>query len=518
MISADPSLRERLQKADALLRARQPQQAERICAEILAARPHLAEAHLIRARAQQMLGLFDAMLESIDQTRIAQPSSLLAGLMRIEALIGLGEIAAARSAVQALKAGDGANDPGLLARLAEFETQLGGHAAALNTLRKAASMQPGDPALAYNLASAEIANGELAAAEARLDGLIACNAADYDAYYNRATLRKQTPERNHVEELAGRLGALQDPRGEAALCYALAKELEDLGEYDDSFAYLQRGAQARHRRLQYRVETDIGAMEKIARCFGRDYFDRQDADGAGEGAIFVLGLPRSGTTLVDRILSSHPDIESAGEVNDLAIAITRHGGGAGSKADLIERAAAMDAGPAGRQYMKAMRERGGGARFIIDKTPLNFLYIGLIAKALPRAKIVHVDRDPMDAGFAMYKTLFRMGYPFSYDLEEIGRYMRAKSMLMDHWRRFLDGRIIGMSYEALVANQESESRRLIEAIGVPWRDECLSFHENTAPAATASAAQVRRPIYASSVGKWKYYERHLGALSKSLQI
>ncbi len=167
--------------------------------------------------------------------------------------------------------------------------------------------------------------------------------------------------------------------------------------------------------------------------------------------------------------------------------------------------------------MRATRERSSGSRFVIDKTPLNYLYIGLIAKALPQAKIIHVEREPMDVGFAMYKTLFRMGYPFSYDLGEIGRYMRAKSALMEHWRALLGDKIIEVSYETLVANQESESRRLIDAIGVEWRDECLAFHKNAAPAATASAAQVRKPIYASSVGKWRAYEKHLGVLSEALQ-
>ena len=499
------------------MKARNPRLAEQICAEVLETAPAHAEVHLIRARARQMMGLYDAMLESIEAARGAEPSSPIAALMRIEALICLGEIGAARKDALALKDGDGANDPVLLARIAELETQLGAHATALETLRRAACLQPQDSGIAYNLASAEIANGEIAAAEARLDSLIACNAADYDAYYNRSTLRTQTHERNHIEELTGRLGASRNPRGEIALCYALAKEFEDVGDYKASFAYLKRGADRRAGLMQYRVETDIAAMQKIAATFDDKYFAVTGDSGAGEGAIFILGLPRSGTTLVDRILSSHPDIESAGEVNDLAYAITRHGAGSQSKTDLIERSASLDFSAVGRQYMTALRERRHGAAFVIDKTPLNFLYIGLIAKALPRAKIVHVDRDPMDTGFAMYKTLFRMGYPFSYDLGAIGRYMRAKAALMDHWRRLAGGRICDISYEALVADQEGESRRLIGALGLDWRDECLAFHRNKTPAATASAAQVRRPIYSSSVGKWKHYQQYLGELADALQ-
>ena len=289
MKSAAQTLRARLQEADTHLRARRPAQAEHVCAEILAVRPDVAEAHLIRARARQMRGFYEGMLESVEAACAAQPAAPLATLMRIEALICLGEIAAACESLKALKARSGAKDAMLLARIAELETQLGRHVDALATLRKAAALEPQDTAIAYNLASAEIANGELAAAEEHLDTLIAGKARDYDAYYNRATLRSQTAESNHINELRAQLEGNPNAGGEVALCYALAKELEDLGEYDESFRYLKRGANARHNRLQYRVEADIAAMEKIARTFDEAYLKAAGGD-AGEGAIFIIGL------------------------------------------------------------------------------------------------------------------------------------------------------------------------------------------------------------------------------------
>lgn len=511
-----PSLQHSLQEADRRLRTRDPAGAAQICSDILSNDPANVNATLILARARQMQGAFDDMLKHVDAALTAQPRNGLASLMRVEALMSLGRIAEARKMLGDLTGDLAMAEPVFLGRIAEMKTQLGDHEDALSLLKTAVAVRPDDSALAYNLASAELACGDLKSAEARLDSIVA-GTGDFDAAYNRATLRTQTPESNHVGELREKLRRNKDPRGEFALCYALAKELEDLGEHDESFSFLSRGAGTRRQLLQYRVENDLEALSLIAKTFNGTFFDQSAAGYDEEGAVFIVGLPRSGTTLVDRILSSHPEIESVGEVNDFAMALTRHCGGSSGKSSLIERSAHADFEAIGRQYRQATTERSRGARFVIDKTPLNFLYAGLIAKALPNARIIHVERDAMDVGFAMYKTLFRMGYPFSYDLTDIGRYMRAKSSLMSHWNEMLGERIISVSYERLVSGQEKESRRLVGALGLEWSERCLSFHENTSPTATASAAQVRRPLYGSSVGKWRKYEKYLGELSKALE-
>jgi hypothetical protein len=168
-------------------------------------------------------------------------------------------------------------------------------------------------------------------------------------------------------------------------------------------------------------------------------------------------------------------------------------------------------------YRNSTTQRLPDSPYIIDKTPLNFLYIGLIAKTMPAARIINLVRDPMDVGYAMYKTLFRMGYPFSYDLEDIGRYICAKDRLMAHWEAVLPGKIINVDYQQLVTRQEGESRKLVSALGLEWHPDCLAFHQNKSPSATASAAQVRQPIYSSSVGKWKRYENQLAPLAKILK-
>jgi hypothetical protein len=170
----------------------------------------------------------------------------------------------------------------------------------------------------------------------------------------------------------------------------------------------------------------------------------------------------------------------------------------------------------GESYWSAIQGYGHSRAFVVDKTPLNYLHLGLIAKALPRARIVHLRRHPMASCYAIYKTLFRTGYPFSYDLEDLGRYYLAYARLMNYWRALLPGRFLDLDYEALVEDQEGTTRRLLEYCGLEWREACMRFHENPAPTATASAAQVRRPIYRESLDLWRNYRQELAPLARLL--
>jgi hypothetical protein len=230
-----------------------------------------------------------------------------------------------------------------------------------------------------------------------------------------------------------------------------------------------------------------------------------------------LGLPRSGTTLVDRILSSHSQVASLGETNDFVNAVMSLAGPAKTKDQLIEATAHLDFAELGQSYCVAQAGHGQAANHLIDKTPSNFLYLGLIAKALPDAKVIHLQRNPMDSCFGMYKALFRMGYPFSYDLGDLAKYYLAYRNLMDHWRKHLPGRLFDLQYEALVKEPEENIRQLLGFCGLQWEDGCLNFHENQSPSATASAAQIRQPMYKSAVERWRHYEHQLEPLKHELE-
>lgn len=428
-----------------------------------------------------------------------------------------GEVAEARAALAELEHEAG-GDADLLQHIAEQYVMAGQHRDAARCYQRAVDLRPNHARYVYNLASSKIALGELEQAEDLLNAVIRLDPEDYDAWHNRSTLRTQTDENNHVAQLEYVLAHVApDHPGRVPVCYALAKELEDLGRYEASWAYLQQGAVARRRAMQYDVAADERAMQQIAETFDQALLARPNPGFESERAVFVLGLPRSGTTLVDRILDTHSQVASLGEINTLAFSLMRCVGESAGKAELIARSAEIDFTELGRRYIEGIAGYGLGAPRLVDKTPLNFLYIGLTHLALPGAKIIHLRRNPLDSCYAMYKTLFRLGYPFSYSLQDVGRYYIAYHRLMDHWRACLPGRILDLDYERLVTDQEAETRRLLEFCSLEFEASCLDFHRHEGPAATASAAQVRRPIYSSSVGRWRCYERQLTPLAGKLR-
>lgn len=366
------------------------------------------------------------------------------------------------------------------------------------------------------LAASLVALGDLDGAEAAFDRLVALHPRDGAAWYNRATVRRWSEANNHLPALARALGQV-GADGEVAVRYALAKELEDLGRHEESFAQLSRGAALRRARMRYRVEIDLEAMQAIAAAFdARRLADAPPARTDAPGPIFVLGLPRSGTTLADRILSAHSRVASLGEIPDLALALMETTPRAPDRAAFVRAAAAGDPGRLAARFAQRLAGYEADRPFLLDKTPVNFLYVGLIALALPGARIVHVRREPMDVGYALYKTLFQTGCPYSYDLADIGRYIAAYRRLTDHWRARLPGRMIEVDYEALVGDLDGEARRLVAACGLDWQDACRDFHLNRQPSSTASAAQVRRPLYRDSVGLWRAYAGQLEPLRQTL--
>jgi hypothetical protein len=390
---------------------------------------------------------------------------------------------------------------------------------ALAAYERAVALAPDNPHFIFNRATVRRFLGELPAAEADYDRVIALRPNDYEACKNRSDLRSQTADRNHVAELEAMVGRDADWRGEVQLRHALAKEYEDLGRYAESFAQLRLGAAKRRQHLRYDVGHDVATVDWIIDAF-RNPPPPAAAGCCQDAPLFIVGLPRSGTTLVDRILGSHSGVQSAGELDDFALALVacvRRDGGAAAlpRRDLVARAADLDFAALGHEYLRRARATIPHGRFT-DKMPLNYLYCGLIMRALPQARIIHLTRHPMAVCYAMYKTLFKDGYPFSYDLHDIGRYYLGYRRLMDHWRATLPGAIHDLSYEQLIADQAGVTRRLLNFCGLQWQDACLNFHRNAAATTTASASQIRRPLYDSSVAQWRQYAAQLAPLHDHL--
>jgi len=493
------------------LRGQRALEAARAAAAALQRFPREAPLHVLMARCAQALGDFRTMLAAAEAA-LSLHDAPAHRLLRCEALLLCGDKATALAAL-AREQSQADGDPGRLQRIAELYGQSARHDAALGCYRRAVALAPDDLDARYSLAASLVANGELEAGEQCYLDVLAERADDADAWYNLATVRRQTSDRNHLELLHKQLARLPArASAEVPLCYAIAKEYEDLGDHPRAFAFLSRGASARRRRLGYRVESDLEAMNCLRETFTHAMFVDAPPVSVARGPIFVTGLPRSGTTLVDRILAAHPAVASLGEINDFALALINTLGRARDKCETIRRSAEVDFAALGRRYLEATRGYGFAQPYLIDKTPLNFLYLGLIRLALPEARVIHIRREPADACFAMYKTLFRMGYPFSYDLEDLGRHHNGYSALMDHWRAVMPGFVHEIRYEDLVADQHGSTRALLAFCGLDWDDNCMRFHEAPGAAATASAAQVRQPIYSSSVGRWREYADQLEPL------
>jgi len=435
-----------------------------------------------------------------------------------------GDLGAAAVAVRQLSAlsvaGGGAEGARAQAELGDLWSLLADYPAAHQCYTRAIELAPSEPRYWFNRAAVRRFLGQIEAAEADYDQVIALTPGDAQAYLNRSELRPQTRERNHVTGLERALAAGPDNwRHEVPLRYALAKEYEDIGEYTLSWQHLSAGANLRRRHLQYDPRLDLATVDWIREAFPADSCGSPGA--ASSEPIFILGMPRTGSTLVDRILGSHPEVYSAGELPDFSLAIVaavqQRRGRKVSRQELIAGSAELDFAALGQDYLRRTRPRTGHTPYFTDKLPLNYLYCGLIARALPRSRIVHVTRGPMATCYSMYKVLFDRGYPFSYDLHELADHYLGYRRLMAHWQAVLPGRIIEIAYEDLVADTEREARRLLDALALPWQPRCLDFDKNPAPLATASAAQVRRPIYSSAVSIWRNYESQLAPLAARLK-
>ena len=349
---------------------------------------------------------------------------------------------------------------------------------------------------------------------------------DYELVHLRSTLRRQTAASNHVPELENLLtDGIRGWRGAVHVGYALAKELEDLGEYERSFSYLEAAAGLKRSRTQYDPQADLKMLERIAMHFDASLLKRHEGQGYSSNApIFVFGLPRTGSTLVERILSRHPQIHSCGELDTFALELTRRvaahtGGRAAGREALLAASSQIDLRALGLGYLESVRPALPDKPHFIDKLPPNSLYAGLIHLALPDARMIWVERDPMDTCYAMYKFLFSGAYPFSYDLGELGRYYLAHRRLMQHWVDVLPRRtLLQVRYEALVTDPERETRRLLSELGLPFDAACLAFDHNPLPSITGSASQVREPVYRSSVGAWRRYARQLEPLRQLLGV
>lgn len=508
------------------IRLKDVKQAIKSCNHLNKTYPGFAPGWHAASHLAQLIKQPELALKTIERALTLEPGNHEWQLHRVACLILCGETPAARESLATLMAGQGDGLPDEaagLSRLAFLCNRLDMHDEAEKFYQQLTRHEPGNGGHWYNLATLQRFQGRLKDAENSLDKAIELNAADYDAYALRSDLRRQTPESNHIAQLERLLAqGIGTPAGEVAISFALAKELEDTDDAVKSFRVLTRGAQLRRKHLNYDIGDDLQTIDTISNTFTREILDNAGAGHPNARPIFVIGLPRTGTTLVEQILGSHPKVFAAGELNNFAVQLmqqTRKHSGAKklSRKELVEQTATLDFKLLGKAYVESSEPLTGQTSHFVDKMPLNFLYTGLIHLSLPDAKIIHLTRNPMDTCYAIYKRLFRDAYPWSYDLQEIALYYAAYRKLMSHWNRVMPGVIYELAYEDLVSDVEGQTRKLLDYCGLDWHPMCAQFHKNPAVSTSASASQVRQPVYQTSVNRWKPYEPQLSPLRKQLQ-
>jgi tetratricopeptide (TPR) repeat protein len=313
-------------------------------------------------------------------------------------------------------------------------------------------------------------------------------------------------------------GTSLDPDDEIAMHFGLGKAFTDLDQHERAFQHFISGNALKRRRISYDETETLRTFARIRRAFGRELVSQAGGD-PSEIPVFVVGMPRSGTTLIEQILASHSKVWGAGECEDVYALASTLTGADGAKFPDAVATLSLDARRClGSRYLEALPAAAPTAERIVDKMPMNFLYLGFIHLMLPRARVIHVRRDPVDTCCSCFSLLFNGDLAYTYELGELGRYYRAYEALMAHWRAILPKEVIlEIAYEDIVDDLEGQTRTILAHCGLEWEDACLAFHQTQRSVRTASAAQVRQPIYRSSVGRSLRYRPLIGPLLEALE-
>ncbi len=383
---------------------------------------------------------------------------------------------------------------------------------------KAVEIAPGHVPFLINLANVHLYFGDLTAAEALLDRCIEVQPDNALVHWLLSRTAK-TQNVWHIEAMQDLVAEQRNPRSLAYLHYAIGKEAEDLEEWQLAFDAFEAGAKARRETVAFDEENEIAVFAAAKDVFTSDWLAGREPGPVDAAPIFIVGEPRSGTTLLDRMLSGHSRVHSAGELRHLGFAVRKVIGTDEPRQftpELIRAAAEGDAVEIGAAYLDSTASLRGDAAHLIDKLPNNYLYLPLILAALPKAKVVHMRRDPMDACFAMFKQLFADAYLYSYDQQELARHFVRYWELMQTWRERFPKRFLDVDYEDLVSEPEETLRTVLEHVGLSWQAQCLEFEDDPSAVTTASAAQVREKPHRRSIGRWRRYQQHLRPMQEVL--
>ena len=502
------------------LAAQSPEEAIACFERAVAIDPDYAEAHCALGAAFYSLARHEEALVPFERALVVDPDYAEAHRGRAAALQALRrhEEAVAHYEAAASLAPD---DAGTRLGLGSALQSLGRHDAALQSYRAALAAEPDRPAAHISIGSALHELGRITDARAAYETAIACDPRNVRAHYSLCSLARSAPGDPRVaavEALAQDAGALsEDDR--ILLDFALGKALAETGEHERAFRHLLEGNRLRRGQLVYDEAATLRMFERISAVFTPELMRRKSGFGHRSALpVFIVGMPRSGSTLVEQILASHPQVFGAGERPDLNDAVRLVGGDTATRpfpepvpdltGDQIRIVAA--------EYLRTLGASAPAARRIIDKMLANFCLVGLIHLALPNARIIHTCRDSIDTCLSCFATLFDK-VPYAYDLGELGRNYRGYRHVMEHWRQVIPaGVMLDVRYETLVRDFEPEVRRILAHCGLEWDDACLAFYKTERSVRTASTSQVRQPLYRNSLRRWRPPESVLRPLIEGL--
>lgn len=507
---------------NALQSLKKPREAIQHYRQALLLRPKFFEAHNGLASALTTLNLHTEAIKHCEMALAIAPNSPEAHINFANALGAIDRPQDALAHYQKAIASDPYNpEPYTRASFAFY--RLGKIQEAITACEKALALKPDHAGALAQLGTSLRALGRMNEATQYYEKAIASMPSEVGIYHSLVNSKRMTVDDQHfiaVKELADKIDTF-DTENQISLHFALGKAFDDVSDYQRSFQHFLKGNALKRREfVEYDEVDSLMRFERISSTFSSEMFqERKNFGDPSNVPIFIVGMPRSGSTLVEQVLASHPRIFGAGELREFGNLANNI---VGPEASTFPEAAIFlsseEVRNFGAQYLSSIRCLAPVAERITDKMPGNFLNVGLIHLALPNARIIHTRRNLRDIAMSCFSTLFAVGQAHTYDLAELGRYLRAYEKIMNHWRKVLpEGTMIEVEYEKMVGNLEAEARLIIEHCGLQWDDACLSFYKNSRPVLTASVAQVRQPVYNKSVGRWRRYESELQPLLRALE-
>ncbi|MEJ2455757.1 MAG: sulfotransferase [Candidatus Thiodiazotropha sp.] len=445
---------------------------------------------------------------------LADPEDMLVGTMYANALHKMREYEAAYDLFRQILA-QKPDSPQVMHLYAVLLMDMERNEEAIEVITRARELASDDYNIQMNLATAYVYAGKFTEAREIYKRIMQRKPEFSEAFLYYSEITPMAEDNELADVIVQHEQHTSDVKQKEEYNFALAKIFEDKQDYHRSFQHLSRACSLHKQRYGYNEAANLQGIQLIKSIFKEDFMRRFEGCGnASTQPYFVLGMPRSGTTLVEQILSSHPDVVGGGELTVMDSIVRDHA----AMMDMpmvhsLEKITCDQIADLALEYLQMTASMGAADKHLVNKLPHNFLYIGLIALMFPNAKIICLKRNPMAICFSCYKKRFVKGHDYSFDLKDLGRYYLAYEDLMRHWYRLLPGRIYTADYEKLTGDFESETRKLIDYCGLEWNDACLTFHKNKRAVRTASQAQVRNPIYRKAVAFWQHFETELKPLS-----